>query len=266
MRRQAFALVLPAAFVVALLTGARAADWSVTQVSGEVWIGSPGVQLVSLGQGATLADGGSVVTGEDGRVLLRRGQEQIVVGPNSSITIPADDEEGFTTVLQRAGIVEFNVEKRGARHFEVETPYLAAVVKGTHFAVGAFAGSGVVKVARGRVEVSDPVSGQFVDVLPGQQAAITRNRGLSVTGAGKVQPLHQGQPFQTNPGLGLGRGVGLGLGLDRNGGLGLGLGNRNGLGPGNGNGLGLGLGLGLGNGNGNGNGNGHENGNGNGAT
>ena len=72
------------------------------------------------------------VTGGNGRVLLIRGQETILVAPNSVISVPAEKKDGMqTTILQQAGSIVLEVEKQNVQHFEVETPYLAAVVKGT---------------------------------------------------------------------------------------------------------------------------------------
>src|SRR3990172_8201646 len=97
-------------FFVSIVFGAAAvaAEWSVVRSSGEVWIGAPGAQAISLGEGAGLPEGGTIATGKDGRVLLVRGEETMVVGPNSLIGIPQGSPDGqFTTILQRAGVVEF---------------------------------------------------------------------------------------------------------------------------------------------------------------
>ena len=175
--------------------GATAAEWLVVQTSGDVVIAVAGARPASLTPGASLPAGGVLATGKASRAMLVRGEEQIIVGPNATIAIPegATDSQ-FTTILQGAGVVEFTVEKRNVRHFAVETPHLAAVVKGTHFAVGVFATSSVVKVARGRVEVTEFATGQVVDVLPGQQAISKRGWEFSVEGEGALSPIRQGEP------------------------------------------------------------------------
>ena len=119
-------------------TGAFAADgeWTVRKASGEVWTGARGVQPVSLGQESVLKPGDTVTTGRNGRVLLVRGQETILIAPNSIVGVPAEKKDGLaTTITQQAGSILLEVEKRNVPHFEVETPYLAAVVKGTQFRV-----------------------------------------------------------------------------------------------------------------------------------
>jgi hypothetical protein len=88
------------------------------------------------------------------------------------------------------------VEKRNVKHFEVETPYLAAVVKGTQFSVTVSATGTRVDVRRGQVEVSDFKSGQIAQVMPGQTAtSFTHGKsGLSLTGTGVFNPIEQGRP------------------------------------------------------------------------
>ena len=136
--------ILAMAFVVGSASGALAADdgaWSVSKSSGEVWMSSTGTQAVSLGKEDVLKPGDSIRTGRNGRVLLVRGEETILVSPNSVIGLPAEKKEGLsTTIVQRAGSILLEVEKRNVKHFEVETPYLAAVVKGTQFRVSVNAG------------------------------------------------------------------------------------------------------------------------------
>ena len=89
-----------------------------------------------------------------------------------------------------------DVEKRNVKHFEVETPYLAAIVKGTHFRVSVNAASTSVGVLRGQVEVDDFKSGQVAQVMPGQTATAAANGkpGLSLSGSGTFNPIEQGKP------------------------------------------------------------------------
>jgi hypothetical protein len=216
MKRPILSLVVAAVAAIGLSASALASDWTVARSSGEVWIASGGVQAVSLGAGASLAEGGVITTGKSGRVLLVRGDQSMTIGPSSVVGVP-DDTKGsaFTTILQKAGVVEFNVDKRKVKHFAVETPYLAAVVKGTHFVVGAYGTSGVVKVARGRVEVTDLRTGQHVDVVPGQQATVTNGNGLQIGGAGALDTIEPGKPRASLVGnlasLSIDGGVSLGL-------------------------------------------------------
>lgn len=192
--------LLTAAFILTAASSATAAeggDWTVSKSSGEVWLSGTGVQQASLRQEDLLKPGDTVRTGRTGRVLLKRGDETILIAPNSVVGVPAQKKEGLsTTIVQQAGSILLEVEKRNVRHFEVETPYLAAVVKGTQFRVTVNAGSTSVDVIRGQVEVADFKSGQIAQVMAGQHAtafASGRN-GLSLGGAGTLSPIEHGKP------------------------------------------------------------------------
>jgi hypothetical protein len=176
---------------------AATAAWQVSKASGEVWVASGGVQPASLGTQATLNPGDSIRTGRNGRVLLVRGQETILIAPNSAITIPQAEKDAASTVIQQqAGSISLEVEKRSERNFEVETPYLVAAVKGTQFTVTVDQGSAKVDVSHGSVEVADFKSGQIALVMPGQSAKVTTfgPGGLSLTGAGVLNPIRKGEP------------------------------------------------------------------------
>jgi len=131
--------IVAMAFVLAGSACATAADdgiWSVSKSSGEVWIATTGAQPASLKQEDTLKPGDTIQTGRNGRVLLVRGEETILIAPNSVIGVPSEKKDGLsTTILQRVGSILLEVEKKNVKHFEVETPYLVAVVKGTQFSV-----------------------------------------------------------------------------------------------------------------------------------
>jgi hypothetical protein len=66
------------------------------------------------------------------------------------VDIPAEKKEGLaTTIKQQAGSILLEVEKKNVKHFEVETPYAAAVVKGTQFRVTVTTSGTKVDVVRG---------------------------------------------------------------------------------------------------------------------
>lgn len=200
MRTLGISRAVTAAFALVIATSAFAADdgaWSVKKTSGEVWMGSGDVQQVSLKSDEVLKPGDTVTTGKNGRVLLVRGEESILIAPNSVVGLPSEKKDGLaTTIKQQAGSILLEVEKKNVKHFEVETPYLAAVVKGTQFRVTVNASGATVDVVRGQVEVADFKTGQIAQVMPGQHANVSANgnAGLTLTGAGALQPIQQGQP------------------------------------------------------------------------
>lgn len=183
------------------LRSAIAADsqgnWQVIKMSGAAWISSETVKKVSLNKGMNLSNGDELHTGNNGRILLKRGEETILVTPNSAISLPNQQPgAGKTQILQQAGEILLEVEKRNVKHFEVSTPYLAAVVKGTRFSVKVDGSGAKVDVLRGKVEVMDLKTGQFVLVKPGQFAAITpsNGKGLNIGGTGVKDKIKQGTP------------------------------------------------------------------------
>jgi hypothetical protein len=195
-----FGRILVMALALGAASNARAGDgeaWSVSKSSGEVWMTATGAQQVSLGQQDVLKPGDSIRTGRNGRVLLVRGEETILVSPNSVVGLPTEKKDGLsTTIVQQAGSILLDVEKRNVKHFEVETPYLAAVVKGTQFRVSVDAAGTRIDVIRGQVEVADFRSGQIAQVMPGQIAtAFAQGKpGLSLSGTGTFSPIEQGRP------------------------------------------------------------------------
>jgi len=85
--------VLQAALVLGSACTAFAGEggvWSVSKTSGDVWIATDGAQQVSLKQEETLKPGDTIRTGRNGRVLLVRGEETILISPNSVVGLPAE--------------------------------------------------------------------------------------------------------------------------------------------------------------------------------
>jgi len=171
---------------------AQAADaWHVESQSGDVWIAHDGATPVSLGGTTALPSGTKLTTGASGRVIIRRGDEAVVIAPNTSIVLAPESRKGLaTTIIQSIGTILLSVDKKDHQHFEVETPYLAAVVKGTKFAVTVADGKSSVHVVQGAVEVLDFESGDVGMVRPGQTADVRSGSGLglAVTGPGAAVP------------------------------------------------------------------------------
>jgi FecR-like protein len=203
-RKQKVLAAIAALCVLALgmsvSAGAQERAWQVTKSSGDVWITTAASQQVSLGADTALKPGDSIRTGRNGRVLLVRGEERIMVLPNTAIGIPSEQKPDLpTSITQQVGTILLEVEKRNVQHFEVETPYLAAVVKGTKFRVTVEKNKSRVDVFRGQVQVSDFKSGQNVLVLPGQAArtSVNGSSGLLLSGRGEFNPIEHGIPRQT---------------------------------------------------------------------
>lgn len=208
MRINVRASILSYAAVALALFGAGSAmaddkSWTIAKASGDVWVMSEGAQQVALTSDTEIKHGDELRTGKTGRVLLTRGEETILVSPNTVLTLPKEGATGpETRILQKSGEIVLKVEKKNSPHFEVATPYLAALVKGTQFRVTVGAKGSHVDVLEGKVQVSDHKSGKFALVLPGQSAKVASfgNGGLKLSGQGQLSPIETGKPIA--PGFG----------------------------------------------------------------
>jgi hypothetical protein len=197
-------LTLLAIALLGAAPNAHAQDtWRISKSSGDVSIMTEGFQPVALTTGMTLQPGSSLRTGQNGRVLLVRGNETILISANSAISFPKSSKPNglSTTILQQAGSILLEVEKRAINHFEVETPHLSAVVKGTRFHVTMSGNETKVGVFRGQVEVTDFMSGQHALINAGQNAAVSVQGapGLLLSGTGTLGPVQQGTARESSP-------------------------------------------------------------------
>ncbi len=192
------AVVVIVAFFIAGPRSASAQDqtaWHVVELNGAVTVTGAGVAPVSLTDKVDLRGGDQIQTEATGRVILRRGRDTLLIAPNSLVSLPAEETGMFTRILQTFGTVLVNVEKRPDPHFEVRTPFLAAIVKGTTFTVSADSISSAVQVVEGVVAVVDPAQGQSVNVTAGQTARINSRsgEGLRVDGPRQNSPAGVGE-------------------------------------------------------------------------
>jgi len=135
--RNAFlALLAPALFAASVVMAqADAKGWKLQQSVGEVTVGGDGVRPVAVKRDDVVPSDGWIQTGRTGRAVLVRGGDTMVVGPASRVQMPSARVNGNTQILQSLGSVFYSIDKKAAPHFQVDTPYLAAVVKGTSFVI-----------------------------------------------------------------------------------------------------------------------------------
>jgi len=150
---------LVAAFFALIATPALAKEvssaWVVAQKSGDVRVIHNGLQPASVQVRAALSPGDVIATGANGRAMLTRGDDYVVVAPGSRLLLPkAEEKRGFTRLIQQVGTMLYKVKHTGVPHFAVQTPMLAAVVKGTSFSVVVDDQRAAVQVTEGVVEVS----------------------------------------------------------------------------------------------------------------
>ena len=147
-----------------------------------------------VGRGLEIGLPGRLETGADGWVTLENGVDRITISPNSAISLP-DSSYGRKGqhIVQAAGVVSYVVDggqgaavagegfwshlrralfstARPPGRFEVETPFLVSIVKGTRFVVTVYSGHTTVAVSKGVVTVFEPGSDDGIDVAAGQTA------------------------------------------------------------------------------------------------
>lgn len=174
------------AFTALFTTTALADDWTAIKLRGVV-LGLFDGEWVKLQRGAIIPDDQPIRTLASGRVTFERGEETIDLGPNTQVQI--FDRAGYdkyTTVKQYFGRVAVEAEVRKVKHFAVQTPHLAAVVKGTRFVVISDADGATVEVERGAVAVENAADHSAVVLAAGQEVTAPRGELMSVSGRGEL--------------------------------------------------------------------------------
>ena len=180
------------AFLVAFLVGAPAlaapAPWQVSEVAGNVQIVENGRGRAAR-RGALLAPGSTIATDARGRAVLVRGKEFVMVSSGTRIRVPEARESrgGIIQMITDFGSALFRIERRETPHFGVQTPYLAAVVKGTTFKVTVGNADAAVQVSEGAVEVATANGGVSRLIEPGMVASVAASdpHQLSVKAGGR---------------------------------------------------------------------------------
>lgn len=180
---------LAALLLASACTPALAEDWIAERLRGSVMQLEHG-NWIALERGDVVADGQKVRTAGDGRLELVRGRERIALAANTEIVIRDAAGQKMTSVVQTFGSVTIEAERRNVQHFSVQTPVLAAIVKGTQFTVTYSNGRASVAVDRGVVQVQDNGHDMVVDVSPGQTAEASQASPLDVAGPGADQLVY----------------------------------------------------------------------------
>src|SRR5688500_6813009 len=149
-----------------------APPWKVSEVSGDVKVVENGRPRAAL-RGALLASGATIVTGQSARAVIVRGGEFVVVSPNSRLRIAEPEQQrGIIQAVVEFGTSLFRIERKATTHFGVQTPYLAAVVKGTVFTVTVSGKGSTVQVTEGAIQVSTRDGGASDLIRPGMIASV----------------------------------------------------------------------------------------------
>ena len=192
--------------VVGLATSAWADDWVAQTLRGEavVWVDN---HWVKLKPGDVVNNSNVVRTTANGHIEFARDRETVTLGPDTQIQIFDRTGQRYTTVIEAFGSVRVEANVENVKHFTVQTPFLAATVKGTIFTVVSGSRAANVQVQRGKVGVDDVLHGLHVDVLPGQIASAGREKPLQIAREGHVEPVLNtaNQPESPNANKGKGK-------------------------------------------------------------
>ena len=170
--------------------------WRVSEASGDVRVAVDG-QTRPVTRGMLLASGSVVASNPGARAVLVNGRDYVILSPSSRVRLPGAPAQvipasggrtmgAMTQVVSEAGTALYRIEHRATPHFRVQTPYLAAVVKGTVFSVTVNRGGASVQVTQGAVEVSTVDGGAAELVRPGMVATVEAGNLMELNIQGDV--------------------------------------------------------------------------------
>lgn len=170
-------------------------DWSVARVSKVVNYTLDKQTWIRVKQDDVIPNNAWISTGPRARLQLIRGSESLVFQPNTMAGIYV---HGFfnrkTDIVQQAGTIDLKIERRSLPHTSVQTPFLAAVVKGTSFRVTVGKSAAAVSVRHGAVEVTAFAGGERSRLGPGDSAAVRATTGMRVSGANSKPAMWSVEP------------------------------------------------------------------------
>jgi hypothetical protein len=125
----------------------------------------------------------------------------IVAAPNSEFHLPGPTPyNAVYRVSQKVGTFLYKIKHATRDKFEVQTPYLTTIIKGTVFTVLAGPSGSSVHVTEGAVFVRPPTGTGGSFVRPGETARVTQaNRGNVVLQGARANPSGGGKAIE-NPG------------------------------------------------------------------
>lgn len=154
---------------------AQEPSWRMTSQAGEVRVLLPGHSVRPARLNETIPEGSVVITSANSSAVIENGLQRMTMSANSRLTITQPRADGMTRIFQDVGTVLFQVDHRNSPHFRVETPLLAAIVKGTTFRVINHRMYDSVVVESGLVEVDANEGDETRDVPTGNAVTIARN-------------------------------------------------------------------------------------------
>jgi hypothetical protein len=182
------AWVMSVALVAIGCSAAQADQWTASKLRGGVFI-ARGQQWVPLTRGEVVEDGRTVHTMANGYVEFDRGDETISLAANTEAQVVAQQGGRYTVVSQYFGEVSVQDDHTALPHLEVDTPYIAAVVKGTRFTVRSDQKLSRVDVSEGEVQVRDANTLFSVTIFANQHAGAGLAQPLFAGGSGRISSI-----------------------------------------------------------------------------
>ena len=170
----ALALLMAALIGVPQAALAQEAPWRISAREGNVRLryGVEAPREARLNE--VLRPGTVLTTGAKSTATVENGAQRMVMSANSRMTTLGRENSGMSRIFIDLGSTLFQVDRQGVRHFRVETPRLAAVVKGTVFSVNVSPEADWVSVKSGLVEVRANRGGATRDAATAQTIRVTR--------------------------------------------------------------------------------------------
>lgn len=170
-------------------------EWTAAKATAQVSYTIDKENWIPLRKGMTVPNKAWISTGPRGRLQLVRGTESIAFQPNTmaAIVTRGTDRNRKTEIVQQIGEISLEIEKRQQPHTTVQTPFLAAVVKGTRFTVEVGETEAAVAVDRGLVQVTSFRSGERSDLGAGQGARVDA-AGMTVAGISAKPSITRATP------------------------------------------------------------------------
>jgi hypothetical protein len=152
-------------------------NWTVLEATGAVNIkATSGLDLGSQA-GTKLDPPFTIQTGANGHAVITHGMDKLTISPNTMSTVPLAKsiKTGLITRIQQTiGSILYHVEHRITDRFEVDTPYLVSVVKGTTFNIRVTPDASNVTLIEGKLLVYTPDKKSELILKPGQAAIKTK--------------------------------------------------------------------------------------------
>jgi hypothetical protein len=190
-----------AIFSISMSWVAHASQWVASKVAQPAHYSVDNKHWIAIKRGTAMPKESWIKTGRRGRLILRRGKEMIMYRSGTLAYLQSSQTGGRKTYIQQqVGSLLLDVETRKRKHVTVQTPLLAAVVKGTRFEVTVRNKKATVSVKRGVVGVRSNKGRDSFDVKSGQTAAVSSSSAsqVSVSGSRTSAFFKQVQKF-TSP-------------------------------------------------------------------